>query len=329
MLSLGGCCPWGAGSGGPEPRGAAPRGALSSRQLREWYSRYCRSLQGAVGAVGAGPAGGAAGAARGTGAAGAARGTVAAGPGGAPGAGARGPVGVGVGGVAGAGASKGAGVGSPGAGGAAGVGAGSAAGTGASEGAGVGAPGAGGCCWRWCCRWGVVRLRLVLRRLFMVHALVVVFPRQRPPAVPGTHQMALRPSTASQRVPLPSPSESSLPALPDPETDSLCAASPTVTRLLATVVNDPSFESTAASALVAELVDFAATVVTLLVLLLSPSSVCPPSVGGECAPSMDFLEDRQEKFQCFVAALPHLVSMLIAPEGDPDARDIPTPRSYA
>ncbi|CAI7888457.1 unnamed protein product [Closterium sp. NIES-53] len=38
-------------------------------------------------------------------------------------------------------------------------------------------------------------------------------PRQRPPAVPGTHEMALRPSTAPQRVPLPSPPESSLPAL--------------------------------------------------------------------------------------------------------------------
>ncbi|CAI7729918.1 unnamed protein product, partial [Closterium sp. NIES-54] len=32
---------------------------------------------------------------------------------------------------------------------------------------------------------------------------------------------------------------------------------------------------------------------------------------------------------CFAAALPHLVSTLIAPEGDPDALDIPTPRSYA
>ncbi|CAI7849160.1 unnamed protein product, partial [Closterium sp. NIES-53] len=31
----------------------------------------------------------------------------------------------------------------------------------------------------------------------------------------------------------------------------------------------------------------------------------------------------------FAAALPHLVSMLLALEGDPDAPDIPTPRSYA
>ncbi|CAI7798093.1 unnamed protein product [Closterium sp. NIES-54] len=61
--------------------------------------------------------------------------------------------------------------------------------------------------------------------------------------------MALRPSTAPQRVPLLSPPESSLPALADEESDSLRAASPTVTRVLATVVTDPSFESTAASAL--------------------------------------------------------------------------------
>ncbi|CAI7894039.1 unnamed protein product [Closterium sp. NIES-54] len=156
-------------------------------------------------------------------------------------------------------------------------------------------------------------------------------PRQRPPAVPRTHQMALRPSTASQRVPLPSPPESSLPVLADPESDSLRAASPTVARLLSTVVTDPSFESAAASALVAELVDFAACcrLEYTAGLIAESASVCPPSVGGECALSTDVLEDRHEEFQCFAAALPHLVSMLIAPKGDPDAPDIPTPRSYA
>ncbi|CAI7860303.1 unnamed protein product, partial [Closterium sp. NIES-54] len=83
-------------------------------------------------------------------------------------------------------------------------------------------------------------------------------PRPRFPALPGTHQMTLRPSTAPLRVPLPSPPASSLPVLADPASDSLRAASPTVARLLSTVVIDPSFESTAASALVAELVNFAA-----------------------------------------------------------------------
>ncbi|CAI7856331.1 unnamed protein product [Closterium sp. NIES-54] len=155
--------------------------------------------------------------------------------------------------------------------------------------------------------------------------------RSRPPAVPGTHQMTLRPSTAPLRVSLLSPPESSLPVRADPESDSLRAASPTVTRLLSTIVTDPSFESTTASALVAELVDFAARcrLDYATHLVAESASVCPPSVGVECALSTDVLEDRQEEFQCFAAALPHLVSTLIAPEGDLDAPDIPTPRSYA
>ncbi|CAI7920619.1 unnamed protein product [Closterium sp. NIES-54] len=106
--------------------------------------------------------------------------------------------------------------------------------------------------------------------------------RPRPPAVPGTHQMALRPSTAPLRVPLPSPPASSLPAFPDPESDSLRAASPTVARFLATVVTDPSLASTAASALVTELVDFAARcrLDYAASLVAESASVCPPSVGG-------------------------------------------------
>ncbi|CAI7876359.1 unnamed protein product, partial [Closterium sp. NIES-54] len=122
--------------------------------------------------------------------------------------------------------------------------------------------------------------------------------RQRPPPVPGTHRMSLRPTTAPLRAPLPSPPESSLPALADPESDSLRAASPTVTRLLATVVTDPSFESTAASALVTELVDFAARcrLDYAASLVAESASVCPPSVGGECALGTDVLEDRQEEF---------------------------------
>ncbi|CAI7890104.1 unnamed protein product [Closterium sp. NIES-54] len=82
--------------------------------------------------------------------------------------------------------------------------------------------------------------------------------RPRLPPVPGTHSMTLRPSTTPQHVSLPSPPASSLPDGPDPESDSLRAASPTVTHFLATAVTDPLFESSAASALVAELVDFAA-----------------------------------------------------------------------
>ncbi|CAI7757499.1 unnamed protein product [Closterium sp. NIES-53] len=155
--------------------------------------------------------------------------------------------------------------------------------------------------------------------------------RSRPPPVPGTHSMTLRPSTAPQRVPLLSPPASSLPAGPDLESDHLRAASPTVMRFLATAVTDPLLESTAASALVAELVDFNAACrldyAASLVAESASVSVCPRSVGGECALGTDVLQDRQEEFECFAASVPHLVSMLLAPEGDPDAPDIPTPRS--
>ncbi|CAI5954416.1 unnamed protein product [Closterium sp. NIES-64] len=146
-------------------------------------------------------------------------------------------------------------------------------------------------------------------------------------AVPATSGAAVRPRPYF--VPL--LQQSSLPALADPGSDSLRAASPTVTRLLATVVTDPSFESTAASALVAELVDFAARcrLDYAAGLVAGSASVCPPSVGGECALGTDVLEDRQEELQCLATASPHLASVLLAPEGDPDALDIPTPRSYA
>ncbi|CAI7835115.1 unnamed protein product, partial [Closterium sp. NIES-54] len=157
--------------------------------------------------------------------------------------------------------------------------------------------------------------------------------RPRLPPVPGTHSMTLRPSTAPQRVPLPSPPASSLLDSPDPESDSLRAASPTITRFLAIAITDTLFESSAASALVAELVDFDAACrldyAASLVAESASASVCPPSVGGECALGTDVLEDRQEDLEYFAAASPHLVSMLLAPEGDSDALDIPTSRSYA
>ncbi|CAI7880602.1 unnamed protein product [Closterium sp. NIES-54] len=156
-------------------------------------------------------------------------------------------------------------------------------------------------------------------------------PRSRPPPVPGTHAMALRPSAVPLRVPLPAPPGSSLPEVPDLESDRARGASPTVSRLLTTAVSDPSFESAAASALVAELVDFAAAcrLDYALALVAESESASPPSVEGECALCTDVLEDKQEDLECLATAVPRFASMLLAPEGDPDALDIPTPRSYA
>ncbi|CAI7934357.1 unnamed protein product [Closterium sp. NIES-54] len=332
--------PGGAGSTRLASHGASSRRELlSPQELLEWFARRWSR------AAGAGVPPGAAG----TGGAAAAAGVGPAGASGAAGAGAASGVEVGVcptGGAAGAaggtGAAGPAGVGAagasgaPGAGAAEGVSAGGSPDAGSSAGAGVGAVGAGGAAGTSAAAGGTglaERREPASRPASPVRATRTSgrAPRQRPPAVPRTHQMALRPSTASQRVPLPSPPESSLPVLADPESDSLCAASPTVARLLSTVVTDPSFESAAASALVAELVDFAACcrLDYAAGLVAESASVCPPSVRGECALSTDVLDDTQEEFECFAAALPHLVSMLIAPEGDPDAPDIPTPRSYA
>ncbi|CAI7860791.1 unnamed protein product [Closterium sp. NIES-53] len=351
------------------PVGASPRLSLlpeplSLQQLCEWFARCTRLRSGAAGAgdpaaggtraggagatspggagvtAGAGGIGGAGAAGpggartRGTGAAGAggvggaragdlgAGGTGAGGTGprdpgaggsgaGDPGAGGAGAGGAGAGGTgAGDPGSRGIGPGDPGAGGAgaggngvggAGAGGAGAGGAGAggagAGGARVGDPGAGGA--------GAGGAGgTVQRRPFFIDSLTEHHepdsrpaslvravctgrrvPRPRPPPVPGTHIMALRPSSVPLRVPLPSSPASSLADSPDSESDLVRAASPSITRLLATVVTDPSFVSAAASALVAEL--------------------------------------------CRAAAVPHLVAMLLAREGDPDAPDIPTLRSYA
>ncbi|CAI7773473.1 unnamed protein product [Closterium sp. NIES-54] len=120
-------------------------------------------------------------------------------------------------------------------------------------------------------------------------------PRSCPPRVPSTHAMTLRPPSVPLHVPLPPPPESSLPEVPDSESDRARAASPTVARLLATFVTDHSFESAAASALVVDLLEFVAAcrLDYATALVAESASASPSSIG------------------------------------DPDAPDIPTPRSYA
>ncbi|CAI7754425.1 unnamed protein product [Closterium sp. NIES-54] len=345
----------GAGSGGAEPGGASssggPAGALpqlSPQQLREWLLRRARLRSGATEAGGAGATG--AGGAGVTAGAGGTKGTATAGLGGAR---TRGVGAVGIGGVGGAGArdptepggscAGGAGAGGAGAGGAR-VGGTGAGGAGA-VGAGAVDPGAGGA-------GGIVRPRPyfvpLLQQVLGVPSSTSLtppllcpppdqsqpsllsasplsapspyseqsgglterrepasrpvspvctachVPRLRPPPVLGTHAMAPRPSFVPLRVPLPAPLESSLPEVPGPESNRTHAATPTVSRLLTTAVTDPSFEYAAASALVAELLDFAAAcrLDYATALVAESASASPPSVG------------------------------------DPDAPDIPTPRSY-
>ncbi|CAI7866626.1 unnamed protein product [Closterium sp. NIES-53] len=106
-------------------------------------------------------------------------------------------------------------------------------------------------------------------------------PRLRPPPVPGTHTMALCPSSVPLRFPLPAPLESSLPEVPDPASDRARTASPLL--LL--------HEFAAAWSL-----DYATALVS------ESESASRPSVGGECALGTDIIEDRQEDFECLLAA---------------------------
>ncbi|CAI5991236.1 unnamed protein product [Closterium sp. NIES-64] len=210
---FGGAEPGGAGSARVAADGASSRREpLSPQELREWFARRWSRAAGAGGTtVAAGSGGARTGGTRAAGTRGAAGAAGVGLAGAAGGAGAAGPTGVGTTRAAGAGASGG-------------VGAGVSAGARESEGAGGDAVGAG------------VELALVL-------LLGVLLRSQLQPASP---------------LPPPSPytgptgglaeRQSSLPVLPNPKSDSLRAASPTVTRLLATAVTDPSFESTAASA---------------------------------------------------------------------------------
>ncbi|CAI7914152.1 unnamed protein product [Closterium sp. NIES-53] len=347
----------GAESGGAEPRGAAssggPAGAsprLSLQQLREWLVRRAHRRSGAPRAGGARDTG-ARGAAVTTGAGGT-RGTTATGPGGAR---TSGTCGVGCAGAGDPTEPGAAGAGGAGAGGA-GVGGTGAGGAGAAR-AGAVDPDTGG-------TGGTVRQRPyfvpLLQQVLGVSSSTGLpppflcppphqsqlplqpasplpapspysqrssglterrepascpvspvrtahrAPRSRPPPVPSTHTMAFRPSSVPLRVPLPAPPESSLPEVPDP-------------ALLLRLLSLLSLIDFAAACRL----DYATALVTEYV------TASPPSIEGECALGTHVLEDRQEDFECLAAAVPCFASMLLAPEGDPDAPDILTPCSYA
>ncbi|CAI7929327.1 unnamed protein product, partial [Closterium sp. NIES-54] len=318
-VESGGAKPRGTACGGADPTRAESGGSpgvplrrepLSLQRLREWYTRRCRRAIGAAGgAAGAGATGGVAGAGAAGGAA-----PVGGAAGAAAGAGA-------AGGTAGAtGGARTRGTGAAGPGGAIGVGATDTRAVGAA-GVVAGDPGAEGTGAVSAVSGGAARPRPYYFPLLQQPASPLLGPspysgptrglteRREPESRPVSPESR----SASPHVPLPSPPASSLPDSLNPDSDSLRAARLAVMHFLATAVTDPLFVSTAASALVAELVDFAAACrldyATSLVAESASASVCPPSVGGECALGTDVLEDRQEEFECFAASVPHLTAM--------------------
>ncbi|CAI7749684.1 unnamed protein product [Closterium sp. NIES-53] len=277
--------PGGAETEGAESRGAAPRGAassggpagasprLSSQQLCEWLVQRAHRRSGALGARGAGDTG-AGGAAVTTGAGGT-RGTAATGPGGAR--------------TNGAGATGTGGVGCIGAGDPTDTGAAGAGGTGAG-GARAAYPGAGGA-------RGTVRSRSYFIPLLQ-QVLGVPSSTSLPPPFlcppPGLSQLPLQ---SASPLPAPSPfceQSGGLTKRREPASRPVSlvrtarraprsrpppvfwharyGTPPTVSRLLATAVTDPSFD------------------------------LCLPVLRPSMALGTDILEDRQEDFESLAAA---------------------------
>ncbi|CAI7790327.1 unnamed protein product [Closterium sp. NIES-54] len=287
---------WGSGVG--QQQQSRRQETLLPQQLRVWVVRRGRVPGAWSTGAGGAKAGGTGAAGTGGARAGGAGGTRAVGTGGARAGGAGGTrvVGAGGAGSAGAGGARAGGAGGTGAAGVGGARAVGAGGTGAAGARGAGARGIGGAGaggTRGSVAGGTGGTRCAGARVAGVTVTITTWlstacsfslpctdrlpgchepescpaspvrtisraPRSRPPPVPGMHAMAIRPSSVPQRVALPSPLASPLPDVLDPESDLACAASPTVTRLLATVVSYPEFESTPAFALVTELVDFEA-----------------------------------------------------------------------
>ncbi|CAI7889830.1 unnamed protein product [Closterium sp. NIES-54] len=130
---------------------------------------------------------------------------------------------------------------------------------------------------------------------------------------------------------LPSPPESALTSsLSTHVTDYYPTYRPILSRVLTSLVTDPRASLSSDSALTVAVTKFASTRrLEYATSLLAAPPTSPLAVGGESALGCDALEDRQFELEFLAAASPHLCAMLLAPEGDPNALDIPTPRTYA
>ncbi|CAI7740918.1 unnamed protein product [Closterium sp. NIES-54] len=157
---------------------------------------------------------------------------------------------------------------------------------------------------------------------------LAVFPPSLPPLSPPLSHT--RPSRCSPRA-----RPSSLVPFSDLHTALFCSNyyrtyRPVLSRVSASLVTDPRPSLSSVSALTTAITEFASTrrldYATSLVAAPSTSHL---AVGGESALGCDALEDWQFELEFLTAASPHLCAMLLSHEGDPDALDIPTPRTYA
>ncbi|CAI7807991.1 unnamed protein product [Closterium sp. NIES-53] len=153
-------------------------------------------------------------------------------------------------------------------------------------------------------------------------------PRRSRYRVDGPFHLVLR-----SRVPpppiLPQPPGSSLTMFHDPLSDYLHASRPIVSHVLSALVTHPAAPLSSVSALVTIVAGFASSHRLDYAAHLVSGPAHSPLSGGALVFPLEVLEDRQFELGFLAAAVPHLCAMLLAPEGDPDALDIPIPRNHA
>ncbi|CAI7839553.1 unnamed protein product [Closterium sp. NIES-53] len=103
------------------------------------------------------------------------------------------------------------------------------------------------------------------------------------------------------------------------------ASRPVVSRVFSALVTHPTAPLSSVSTLVTTVAGFASSHrLDYAAHLVSGPARSPFSGGALVFP----LEDKQFELGFLAAAVPRLCAMLLAPEGDPDALDIPIPRNH-
>ncbi|CAI7893083.1 unnamed protein product [Closterium sp. NIES-54] len=128
---------------------------------------------------------------------------------------------------------------------------------------------------------------------------------------------------------LPQPPESSLTVFHDLLSKYLRASRPVISHFLSVLVTHPSSPPLSVSAIVTTIASFASSHHLDYAAHLVNGPARSLSSGGVPVFPLEVLEDRQFELGFLAAAVPYLCAMLLAPEGDPDALDIPIPRTHA
>ncbi|CAI7854653.1 unnamed protein product [Closterium sp. NIES-54] len=150
------------------------------------------------------------------------------------------------------------------------------------------------------------------------------------PSAPPAHSQSptaygLTPRRAPPVSVLPPPPASALIVSSHPINDYYRAVRPVLSLVLASLVTDPRASPSSVLALTTAVADFASTRhLKFATRVVAAPPARPLSAGGEFALGCDVLEDKQFEMDFLAVASPSLCAMLLFPEGDPDALDIPT-----